>query len=83
MFPTWAWFVLGAGLIFLSLRIHHYIGSRRDENHDSYLVIREVCSPDGLKYRKCPNLEMWGLKWSIIITLLVINSVIVLALYFR
>jgi len=81
----WLWTLLGLGGIFLLLRAQHYFSSRgtETEGHDSYLVVNEVCNEGTLKYKKCPKLEMWGFKFSVIITLLVINLILTISLYSR
>ncbi len=80
----WLWVLLGLGGIFLLLRAQHYFSSRtKTEGHDSYLVVKETCNEGALKYKKCPKLEMWGFKFSVIITLLVINLILTISLYIR
>jgi len=83
MFPVWAWLILAIGAAFLFLRAQHYWASRQTENHDTYLLARETCDQGRLRYRKCPDLDMWGFKWSVIIVLLAINTVFLIVLYSR
>ncbi len=81
MFPAWVWILLLLGGIFLALSTNRYRDLQSGENHDSYLLVHETCEEGRLMYKKCPNLDMWGLKFSVIVTLLVINTILVLALY--
>lgn len=81
MFPNWVWILLLLGGIVLVLSAKRYWDTRSGENHDSYLSVHETCEDGHLMYKKCPNLDMWGLKFSVVVTLLVINSILILALY--
>ena len=75
---------LVAMAIFVLMRAKHYFWSRENENHDSYLVVNEKCTPDGkTELQKCPRLEMWGFKMSCVLILLGVNLLLTVYLLYR
>lgn len=60
-------------LLFIALRYHHYSRQRREEHHDEYLLAR--ITQDG-RYKKCPDLEMFGFKFSTILALAIFNLIL-------
>lgn len=70
--------------IFVFIRARHYFSARRDENHDSYLIVNEKCTSSGnLELQKCPRLEMWGFKMSCVLILLGLNLMFTMYLIYR
>ncbi len=70
-------------VLFVIVRAQHYFGSRRDENHDSYLTVTEECVNNKKVYKKCPRLEMWGFKMSATLLLLGLNMIVVLYIAYK
>ena len=66
-------------LSFTIIRARHYFYARKYEGHDSYITVVEK---DG-KYQKCPRLEMWGFKMSVVIFLLSLNFIFMLYLTYK
>ena len=63
--------VLVIGIGILVLRVPHYISQRKKTSHDSYMIVKQDCKDGKIKYTKCPDMEMFGFKFSAIIILLV------------
>ena len=71
-------------IVFVGIRANHYFGTRKDEKHDSYLVVADKgCKNDKEVYEKCPRLEMWGFKMSCVLILLGFNLLLTLYLIYR
>lgn len=63
-------------LIFIALRYSHYIQQRK-QGHDKYMIVS-----NGENY-KCPDLDMFGFKFSVILGLSVFNILLVIYLCFK
>jgi len=74
---------LGVVMIFTFLSAKRYFWLRQNENHDSYLVMSEKCENEMAVYSKCPRLEMWGFKMSLIIFMIGLNLIFTFYLIFR
>jgi len=57
-------------LAFVLFRFYHYTGDRRS-GHDRYPVGTD-------KAGKCPDLDMWGLKWSTLLALTIFNTFVLI-----
>lgn len=55
-------------LLFAALRFRHYL-QMRDDGHDEYII-----APDGQK--RCPNMSMFGFKFSVILALVGFNLIL-------
>lgn len=52
------------GFLFVAHRANQYIHDRKNKNHDTYMVVK------GGEYQKCPDMDMFGFKYSVILILL-------------
>lgn len=64
--------------LFAFFSAKHYFSRRRNENHDSYLVMSESCHNNKMIYTKCPRVEMWGFKFSTLLFLTGLNFLLLL-----
>jgi len=55
-------------LTFVLWRFYHYMGDR-ETGHDVYPVGADESG-------KCPDLRMWGFKWSVLLAMTVFNSIL-------
>lgn len=72
------YFILATLIIFISTRYWHYSRQRKESDHDDYLVIAKSENkdiPPG-KYQKCPDMAMFGFKYSVILSIVLINLIL-------
>jgi len=60
-------FVFVLGFLFVIHRANQYINDRRNHHHDTYMVVK------GDKYEKCPDMDMFGFKFSVILVFAALN----------
>jgi hypothetical protein len=60
-------FVFIAGLLFICFRAKQYFDDRKARNHDTYMVVK------GGEYKKCPDLDMLGFKFSVMLAFMALN----------
>lgn len=53
---------------FVLFRFYHYLGDRKS-GHDAYPVGSDESG-------KCPDLNMWGLKWSVLLVMCAFNAIL-------
>lgn len=57
--------------VFIGMRAKQYFHDRKYGDHDRYMI---VANPEsGFAYRKCPDMNMFGFKFSSMITLMILN----------
>lgn len=54
-------------VIFIACRAKQYYDDRKNHNHDTYMVVK------GEKYEKCPDMDMFGFKFSVMLVLMGVN----------
>lgn len=62
--------------VFIYIRFRHYFWSKNNKGHDYYPTL-----PDNSG--KCPRLNMWGFKMSVILILLSFNLILTLYLIYK
>lgn len=60
-------FIFILGLIFIACRAKQYFDDRKNHRHDTYGVIK------GGEYEKCPDLDMFGFKFSVMLAFMAMN----------
>jgi len=60
-------FVFVAGLVFIVYRAKQYIDDRKTRGHDKYMIVK------GGEYEKCPDLDMMGFKFSVMLAFMAAN----------
>lgn len=60
-----------AVLLFSAFRFYHYLHERQTQNHDKYLI---KCD----ETHKCPDMDMFGLKFSLIMGILTLNTFVLI-----
>lgn len=65
---TFVLFCIAVLVAFVLWRFIHYTGDRKT-GHDNYPVGAD-------KSGKCPDLYMWGFKWSVLLAIGVFNSIL-------
>lgn len=60
-------FLFITGLVFIACRAKQYMDDRKSHGHDKYMVVK------GGEYEKCPNLDMFGFKFSVMLAFMAAN----------